>query len=336
MKATSILRLMGLATVVAALASGISCGAAQPATPARADAITIGMESTAVNSLIYIAEDQKFFAANRLNVTINDSYSSGAAAAEGMLKGEVNIATAAELAIVRNAFTRQDLVTLASIDRFMHMKLVARADRGIKDIPDLKGKKIGVPLKSAADFMLGRFLDLNGIKTDQITIVDVQAPQAVAAMTNGEVDALVAWQPNVLAIKDRLGENAIIWSVQSGQPMYCVVVAPGSWVKGNPDVVKRFLTSLKQAEEYLLLNPSPARSIVQTRLNYDDRYMDTMWPDHELSVQLDQSLITAMEDQARWMIANRLTMETLVPNFLDYTYEDALEAIKPDGVKVIR
>ncbi len=335
MKGTSIVRFIGPAAVFAVLAGAISCGA-QPATPARADAITIGMESTAVNSLIYIAEDQKFFAANRLNVTINDSYPSGAAAAEGMLKGEVNIATAAELAIVRNAFTRQDLVTLASIDRFMHMKLVARADRGIKDIPDLKGKKIGVPLKSAADFMLGRFLDLNGIKTDQITIVDVQAPQAVAAMTNGDVDALVAWQPNVLAVKDRLGENAVIWSVQSGQPMYCAVVAQGTWAKGNPDAGKRFLTSLKRAEDYLLSDPGAARRIVQTRLNYDDRYMDTIWPDHELSVRLDQSLITAMEDQARWMISNSLTTETRVPNFLDYTYEDALVAVKPDGVKVIR
>jgi len=64
--------------------------------------------------------------------------------------------------------------------------------------------------------------------------------------------------------------------------------------------------------------------------------VNAIWPDHELSVQLDQSLITAMEDQARWMIANNLTAETLVPNFLDYTYEDALKAIKPDGVKVIR
>lgn len=64
--------------------------------------------------------------------------------------------------------------------------------------------------------------------------------------------------------------------------------------------------------------------------------MAYMRSNHEYTLSLDQSLIVAMEDQARWMISNNLTKESTVPNFMDYIYEDALKKIKPRAVNIIR
>jgi hypothetical protein len=64
--------------------------------------------------------------------------------------------------------------------------------------------------------------------------------------------------------------------------------------------------------------------------------MAVVWPDSQFSLSLDQSFITAMEDEARWMIANNLTAEKQVPNFNDYVNEDALKALKPESVNIIR
>lgn len=300
------------------------------------DTVTVGMEATAVNSLIYLAEELKYFSENGLDVRLKDRYPSGAAAVQGMLKGEVHLATAAELAIVRHALARQSVHTLATIDMFMHMKLVGRKDRGVVKVADLKGKKIGIPMKSAAEFQFGRFLDLQGLKRSELSIVDVQAPEAVNALTNGLVDAVVTWQPSVMVLEDRLGPKAAIWSVQSGQPMYCVLVASDEVLTKRWDVVRRFLRSLHQAEDYLVRNGAQARRLVQKRLNYDDRYTEKIWPEHQLSLRLDQSLVLAMEDQARWMIENALTNEKQVPNFLDYLREDALKELKPAAVNIIR
>jgi ABC-type nitrate/sulfonate/bicarbonate transport system substrate-binding protein len=86
-----------------------------------------------------------------------------------MLEGEADVSTAAELALVRYALARKAVRTLGSIDMLMHMKLIGRKDRGIKIISDLGGKRIGVPLKTAADFNLPRFLDLHGIDKSKIT-----------------------------------------------------------------------------------------------------------------------------------------------------------------------
>jgi NitT/TauT family transport system substrate-binding protein len=71
-------------------------------------------------------------------------------------------------------------------------------------------------------------------------------------------------------------------------------------------------------------------------MNFDDAYLEIIWPRYQFSLSLDQSLITAMEDEARWMIKNYLTKEKNVPNFLDCIHEDALKALKPEAVNIIR
>ena len=301
----------------------------------KVESITIGMDPTAVNSLIYIADDQNYFTSNGLKVIIKN-YTSGLAAVNGMLKDEVEIATAAEFVVVGQALQKESIRALASIDKFLHIYLVGRRDRGIGSIQDLKGKRIGVTLKTAAEFYLGRFLDLHGMNIRQITLVNLTPPQSVDALVKGDVDAVIAWQPNVKTIEDRLGSGIVKWGAQEGQAAYCMVVGRGEWVAKRPDLIKRFSTGLAQAENYTASHPDEAKAIIQRRLGYDDSYMTAIRAEHQLSISLDQSLITAMEDEARWMIKNKLTSEKQVPDFLNYIYIDGLKAVKPEAVNIIR
>jgi NitT/TauT family transport system substrate-binding protein len=299
------------------------------------ESITIGMDPTAVNSLIYIAKDQDYFAANGLNVTIKD-YTSGLAAVNGMLKNEVDIATAAEFVIVGHALKKESVRSLGSIDKFLHIYLVGRRDRGVRSVADLKGKRIGVTLKTAAEFYLGRFLDLHGMNIRQVALVNVSPLQSVDALVNGDVDAVIAWQPNVKAMEDRLGSGVVKWGAQEGQAAYCTVVGRSEWVAKHPELIKRFLTALAQAENYNASHPAESKRILQKMLHWDDSYMAAIWPEHQFSLSLDQALILAMEDETRWMINNNLTTEKQVPDFMNYIYVDGLKAVKPEAVNIIR
>jgi NitT/TauT family transport system substrate-binding protein len=304
--------------------------------PVALEPLRIGMEATAVNSLIYLAQDQGFFDDHGIDLILNDTYTSGAAAAEAMLRGELDIATATEFAVVRQALSGGDITTLGSIDMFTHMKLVARKDRGILTAFDLVGKKVGVPFGSAAEFMLGRFLALAGISPDRITLVDVQAPQATSSLVEGSVDAVVAWQPNIMAMLDQLGDKASVFQVQSGQSLYCAVVTTDAWAGSNPRILEAFLAAMADAETYLIGNAASGKSKVQMRLGYDDRYMGQIWPEHRLTLRLDQSLVLAMEDQARWLISSGLTAAKIMPDFMEYIYEEPIKNVKPGAVNIIR
>jgi NitT/TauT family transport system substrate-binding protein len=124
--------------------------------------------------------------------------------------------------------------------------------------------------------------------------------------------------------------------VQSDQPAYALAVARNDWLIVHQEVIQRSLKAIAQAELYLISHPSEAKAIVQKRMNYDAAFMEIVWSENQFSLSLDQSLITAMEDEARWMIANKLTTGKNVPDFWDYIYEGCLKAVKPEAVNIMR
>jgi NitT/TauT family transport system substrate-binding protein len=301
----------------------------------KVERITVGTTTSEVNSLILIAKDQGYFAANGIDLT-HKIYASGVAAVDGMLNQEVDMATGSEFAFAAKVLSQAGINTIGSINRSSVEYLVGRVDKGTKSIPDLKGKRIGVPLKSRPEFSLDRFLYLRGIDDSEVTLVNVPINQSVDALVSGKVDAVTAWQPYVNQIKDRMGNRAVTWPTQEQQPSYTLVMCGNKWTVKNSKLVTRFLKSLIQAESYNASHPEVAKAFIQKKLNYDEAYVAAVWPDYHFLVSLDQSLIAAMEDEARWMIKNNLTKEKKVPDFLNYIYIDGLKAVKPEAVNIIR
>ncbi len=300
----------------------------------KVETISIGVPPLEQNALLYIADQQKFFTQNGLNIAIRD-YDSGVTAIRGMLKGEADIAEAAEFPFVRALFEKEKIYLLACNDKFENDYIVGRKDRGITKISDLKGKRIGLARKTINEFYLGRFLALNGIPIQDATLIDVRPADSVKALATGDVDAIIAWQPYIWRAQKEIKE-VVIWPAQSSQAAFGVLACRGEWLGQHRDTVNRFLKSLHEAEDYLVRHPGEAKGIVRKRLNYDESYIESVWPQHQFALSLDQTLIVAMKDEAQWMINSNLTSEKIIPDFVNYIYLDALKVIRPEAVNIIR
>lgn len=308
----------------------------------RADSIVPGGEPVTLayspfesTALLWIADNRHFFAQNGLNVTLK-KYNSGAASLDGLLNGDADIAVGvAEFPLVLKASGDAPVRALGNIDKGNFIYLVGRKDR-IGNVSDLKGKRIGTTRGTVAEFHLGRFLTLHGMTLKDIELVDVKTPSGwVNDVADGKIDAMVTAQPYANAARDRLGSNGLIWPVQSSQPLYALIISTDDWIRLHPDAAARVLRSFTEAEEYLYAHPAESRAIVQDRLNLDAGYMNTVWEQNRFSLTLDQSLVLAMEDEARWMIANNLTTLAGVPDFRHYIYPEALESVRPGSVHII-
>ncbi len=299
------------------------------------ETLTVANVPTELNALFYIAEAQKFFAHNGLQVIFKEDYDSGATAAAGMLNGEADIALAAEFPIVRQVFNKKDITSFGTIAKYENTYITWRTDSGIKTIQDLKGKRIGVTLQTISEFYLGRMLNLNGMNIQQVTLIDTRAPDSEKAIAGGEVDAVVTWEPWVTQINQRMDKEVITMPLQSGQYAYWNLIGTSGWVNNHSNIIERLMKSLVQAEGYIASHQDEAKAIVRKRMNFDEAYMEIIWPRYQFSLTLDQSLITAMEDEARWMISNNLTTEKMVPDFLKYIYIDGLKTVKPEAVNII-
>lgn len=325
--------------IAAILAAGIGIawqvnGRAGAGKPASIIIAYSPFESTA---LVWIAEDRQFFRRNGLDITPR-KYDSGAGALDGVINGEAELVVGTtEFPLVGKAFQQAKIHAIAGISKSDFIYLIARKDRGIEQVADLKGKRVGTTLGTIAEFYLGRFLTLNGMSLRDITVVDLKKPEEwINAVADGDVDAISTAQPYADAAKKRLGDNAVVWPAQSSQRLYALVIAANEWITSHPELAVRLLKSLAQAEDYTERHPAEAKAIVGKRLNLDAEYMETVWSQNQFTLSLDQSLILAMEDEARWMMKNNLTTAKQMPIFLDFIYEDGLKAVKPAAVNIIR
>ncbi len=296
--------------------------------------MTIGALPIEGNSLVYIADDQQYFAANGIKINYVN-YSSGLAATSGLATGELDLAVASEFVLVRQNMQNMSLYTLASVSKTVSFFVMARTDKGISTISDLKNQTIGVTMGTNQQFFLSRFLELNGIQQNQISLLNLLPSEQPTALANGTINAVITVQPYVDQIKSLLGDKVVMWSAQANQPAYNELVCTKDWAAVHPDLIVRVLKALIQAENFNVNHKSQAMTIVAKQLNYTSEYLTSVWPNFQFSVTLDQSLVVAMQDEAQWLISNNLTNAIFVPNVLNYVYVDGLKSVKPGAVNII-
>lgn len=299
----------------------------------KIDSITIALPPLEQDALMYVAANQGFFGNNDLNVTFRN-YDSGTTAINSLLSGGANFAESAEYPFVNDAFQNQSISIIACNDEFQNSYIVALKDHGIENVSDLKGKKIGVDVGTIAEFYLGRFLQLNGMNIQDVDLVNVVPSEYVSVISNGTVDALAAWQPYINQIQNQVG-GIVTWQLNSAQQAFGILICNNGWLSQHADVAERFLRALDEAQDYILNNPARAKVIVQNQLNYTSSYIDGVWPLHDFSLSLDQSLVIAMQDEAQWMINNQFTNQTQIPNFTNYIYTRGLIAVDPQSVTLV-
>jgi NitT/TauT family transport system substrate-binding protein len=308
-----------------------------PATYAEpTEKITIGTVNNETATLILIAEEMGYFRDSGLDVTIK-GYQSGNFSIDDLLEKKIDVASCSEFALAERIFkTGRNLVSVGSYATVDNHEVIARKDRGITVPTDLKGKKIGVTFTSNAAFNLGMFLTFNGLSFDDVELVDLKPLDMREALAGGKIDALIVWYPTVWDIKAKMGDKVIAWPGQSGQPYYWLLVSTGDVIKARANAMNRLMEALARAEAFLNKNREEGKAIVGRRLDLDSAYLNYVWPKTKYVLSLDQALLFAMEDEARWLIKYNMSYNHKeVPDYLYHLYPDALCKAEPQAVRLL-
>lgn len=329
--------LWGLVAVVA-VAAGVygldSSGLLSPAEQERLP-VRIGAPPTEINALIWVADDQGFFDEVGLDATL-EPFAFGRLATEAMLAGEVDFATTAEFVVASKSFEHDDLRVVSSVSESQSMNVVARRDHGIETLEDLRGKRVGVTMATQSEFFLDRLLAFNGIDPSELELVGLRPSEMVEGLLSGEIDAAATWDPPAYNVRLQLGEDAITFPGLSDDVYYFLLVARAGWLAENPETVQRVLRALAMAEAFIADNPQDAQNIFLTRFERDPDYVEYTWGHRRFALSLSQTLLSILEEQARWAINRDLVAHDQMPNFLSLLLTDVLASVNPAAVTVIR
>jgi len=284
---------------------------------------------------IVAAQRQGYFSAEHLAAVIQP-HSTGKAALQSMLQGRADMATAADIPLMFAALSGSPVRVVATLFRSQKDHgIVGRRDRGIDGPASLKGKRIGYTAGTSGHFALDVFLNWQRQGIGDVTLANYPPEQLDDALIRGEVDAVVSWEPFLSESRGRLGENAVSFSSEEMYESIFNLAGMQQYVLSRPETMRRMLRALVQGSRYCRENPEAMQPLLAATEKMSRQAVLANWPSYRFEVSLDQGLLLALEDRARWAIRNRLGTGAQMPNFLDYVYLDALASVQPSAVTII-
>ncbi len=123
-------------------------------------------------------------------------FDSGGDVNTAFLAGELDIALAGSAPVTRGLSQPLDIdYQVAWIHDVIDDNEALVAVEGITEVADLAGTTVAVPFASTTHYHLIAALDEAGLTVDDVTLLDLEPPDILAAWQRGDIDAAFVWYP---------------------------------------------------------------------------------------------------------------------------------------------
>ena len=217
----------------------------------------------------YIAMKTGLFAKQGLDIKWQ-SFATSSDRMSAVMAGNIDLAgTGVVSSLALMAAGARQFQVIATPNNFGRAEGVLVRD-DVKSVADLKGKKIGVTYASSAHVLLLDVLRQAGLDPDRdVSIINLPATNLLSAYQGKQIDAAVAWTPAFDRIKAVPGTHVLLddtafslykqYSVMPGPDVLLTTTKLG---QENPDVVKKFLQGIFEANTMLSKSPEEATRIL--------------------------------------------------------------------------
>jgi len=280
-------------------------------------------------SQFYVAKEAGIFAKNGLDVSINTG-PSGSAMVPFLINDQINAAYGSDLAGVINHNIDPKIVAVADGATLVRWESVVA--RNVADFNGLKGKKIGVPKGTGAEIFWNGVMKKFNLTPSDYTVVDIEAPEMVAALERGDINAFAVWEPwpsrALMSIKDTkvLANNEDI--VQNRNFIYM----NRGWIEKNRDTATRFVRALCEANDLINSDRPAATKMVAKFLNMPIALATELMPKLEYDMYWSDASLHAIKDSEELLTARGKMKAPL--DYEDYVYTDLLKAVRPDTIRI--
>lgn len=316
-----------------ALALALCVGEAGCSPPAPRERVVLALADRVHAALAHLALAQGDFEAEGLDMEVR-TFSHGRLALREVLEGRADVATSAATPIVIAALHGRPPYVLATISSTNHgSAIVARRGRGLASVKDLAGRRVGVTRGTSSDFALDAALLRAGVSPAAVTRVGLDPAGMEGALRSGAVDALATLEPHAEVIGRAVGDLAVL--PDTGSFDAYVVSATHHFAEGRRGAAERVLKALLRAEERARRDPVAAAAAVAARLGMEPALLRATWRELELRVELGQSLIVLLDQQARWAMGSGLAPAQPVPDLRRIVAPEPLRRAKPIAVRLM-
>ncbi len=280
-------------------------------------------------SAYYVAKSAGIFEKNGLDVQLNTG-PSGSAMVAYVIQNQVQSAFGAEAAGIQNHNLDPNVIVAA--EGALMLQWYGIVARDVQSMEELKGKKIGVARGSGSEVFWLAMVDKLKLNPAEYKIVQVEAPEMVAALERRDIDAFVCWEPwltravsSIQNVKLLLDNRGIM------SPRVYIYVNRG-WAEKNAGAAQAFMRSMVEATDLINKVPVKAAALVANFLKLDKALTVTLMGKLRFDVRLDQgSLDNFVTNERQLKGLGKLAKPVDYKLFIEPTF---LRQVKPEAVNL--
>jgi len=224
--------------------------------------IRIGVSKWPGWAPLYLAKEKGFFEKNDVNVELIDFGHDYTIHDTALTLKLVDAEPALPSTIQLNADKGTPLVTVMGID-YSYGGDGILATEDIKEIKDLRGKKVAFGTGTTSHYFLFYLLKKENIKVDDIITVEMLPADAAAAFASGKVDAAVTYEPWLSqAVKMREGGHILISSRETPELIPSLLTFRKDVIEKRPEDVKKIMKVWYETLDYIREQPEESNNIM--------------------------------------------------------------------------
>ena len=277
----------------------------------------------------YVARESGIFERNGLDVTVNTG-PSGSAMIAFLVGNQINAAYGAEQAGVSANIVDPNVVVVA--EGVALLRWIGIVARNVPNMDALKGKRVGVARGTGSETFWLSVVSRMNLNAADYTIVNVEAPEMVAALERGNIDAYVVWEPWMTRGVRAVSGASILTTNEHIQIIRNLIYMNKGWAEQNAEATQRFMRSMIQATDLIAANRDQAVQNVARFLRQDRGLVAELMTkvDHRLNLTSDTvANVQLAIDQLRGM--NRLGRPVTPQQVI---WDGPLKAVAADRVRI--
>ncbi len=280
-------------------------------------------------SQFYVAKEAGIFEKNGLDVTINTG-PSGSAMVPFLINNQVQAAYGSDLAGVINHGVDNNVVAVA--DGTYLLKWLSVVGRNVQTLDELKGKKIGIAKGTGSEIFWARVLEKRNLKAADYKIVDVEAPEMLAAVERGDIDGFAVWEPWPTRTLMSVKGTKILQTAEGIYNNINFVYMNRGWIEANRDTAERFIRALCEANDLIGADRPAAAKMVAKFLKMPLELATELMPKVEFDMTWTDRAVQTVKVAEDTLAAQKKLKAPL--DYNKYVYMDLLKKVRPENVKV--
>jgi len=218
-------------------------------------------------------------------------------------EGVADVATHAETQALRYSVRHPDLRIILNVTEGLY-RIVARKSAGIESVVDLKGKRVATIAQTSSGYFLHRMLAAEGLSFDDIVAVPVTPLTGMTeALRNGEVDAVVIWEPESENSAQVLGDDLIEFH---GDNVYRELFNLHTTAANLADPVKRakivrVVRAVIDAASEMREDDTKAKRLVVEAGGFSEEDVEDSWEHHRFNANTMSDMLDVLVLEEQWL-----------------------------------